>query len=421
LGIHVVLCSKDQALAQLCRDTLGILFGTEWALIVANHSALPVEYDFCLWDFIPGETELPQNLTPRKLRRHFFFTHRKDLSALSEQAGTPDLNILLKPVTPTTLQAFFGETCRSWKERQADPGAHLSTLRTERDEMLQCLMQANLKLQEYDQERTNFIARSLHDFRAPLTAVSGYCGLLLEQQLGDLATEQRDILERMQRSAKRLSHMANAMFQLSIAHNIERPLNLQKIDIRECISQAVSEITPFIEDKRLALNLEIDPPPDLLVCERCQIEEMLVNLLDNACKFTPSTGTIEVKGYPFFWERRNGHLANISPACERRVVQLSDPNSFRIDIRDSGPGIPASHLEKIFEEYTSYSGGQDRSGGGLGLAICKMIVRQHHGRVWAQSSPSGAVFSFVLPYQHTGAATSRGGNGFSRAATTVAM
>src|ERR1035441_3642386 len=78
-------------------------------------------------------------------------------------------------------------------------------------------------------------------------------------------------------------------------------------------------------------------------------------------------------------------------------------NSFRVDIRDSGPGIQAVHADRIFEEYTSYGGRQDRSGGGLGLAICRMILRRHHGHLWAESHPSGAVFSFVLPLQKTDA------------------
>ena len=68
-----------------------------------------------------------------------------------------------------------------------------------------------------------------------------------------------------------------------------------------------------------------------------------------------------------------------------------------MDILDSGPRIPREHLGKIFEEYTSYAGGQDRSGGGLGLAICRMIITAHDGRVWAENTDHGPCFSFVLP------------------------
>jgi signal transduction histidine kinase len=70
-----------------------------------------------------------------------------------------------------------------------------------------------------------------------------------------------------------------------------------------------------------------------------------------------------------------------------------------VDIRDSGPGISPEHLTEIFQQYTSYAGSLDRSGGGLGLAICKLIVTSHGGRIWAESIEDGALFSFVLPFE----------------------
>ena len=86
----------------------------------------------------------------------------------------------------------------------------------------------------------------------------------------------------------------------------------------------------------------------------------------------------------------------LSPV-ERRRRSVHEPNSYRVDISDSGSAIPSEHLNRIFEEYTSYGGGRDRSGGGLGLAICKMIINQHNGRVWAENRDTGPLFSFVLP------------------------
>jgi signal transduction histidine kinase len=87
---------------------------------------------------------------------------------------------------------------------------------------------------------------------------------------------------------------------------------------------------------------------------------------------------IEIKGYPYYWDDRS---VNPGLAGEQTLTDWEHPNGYRLDIRDTGPGIPPMHLGKIFEEYTSYGGGVDRSGGGLGLAIC-----------------NGAVFSFVLPF-----------------------
>jgi two-component system OmpR family sensor kinase len=74
-----------------------------------------------------------------------------------------------------------------------------------------------------------------------------------------------------------------------------------------------------------------------------------------------------------------------------------------VDVKDTGPGVPPEQADRIFEEYTSYAGSKDRSGGGLGLAICRLMLSRHHGRVWVDSTESGAVFSFVLPYHRRSA------------------
>src|SRR5205823_4696550 len=130
-----------------------------------------------------------------------------------------------------------------------------------------------------------------------------------------------------------------------------------------------------------------------------KIEQVLINLLDNACKFTPRLGRIQIKGYDYFSDRRVSGRSRMGSDAEPRSVQDHAPNCYRVDICDSGPGILEPHLSKIFEEYTSYGGGADRSGGGLGLAICRMIIQQHQGNIWAENRPGGAAFSFVLPFE----------------------
>lgn len=417
MGIKVALFSHDQSIAELCRTILADLFGPEFTLTVGMAFGLSSQADLCIWDFIPGETEaIIQTTDVERLHSHFFVVQRKDLGALRALVGSPNLNLLLKPLTPATLRAFLGEACSRWREHDKDFGAR--RLRVERDEMLQCLIQANLRLQEYDQDRTTFLARSLHDFRAPLTAISGYCDLLLGKDLGFLTPEQQEVLERMQNSVRRLSRMTHAMFQLSIANKIVQKLMFQQADLRECVEQALQEVAPFIDEKRIAVAVDVERSEQLSF-DKAHVERMLINLLDNACKFTPRTGGIDIKGYPFFWDRRIGHAARIDPTRDRRFEQLKAPNSFRVDIRDSGPGIPVAHLDKIFEEFTCYSGGQDRSGGGLGLAICRMIARQHQGRIWAENSPTGAMFSFVLPYERTEAIVCGDGSSLGRAVHAV--
>ena len=116
----------------------------------------------------------------------------------------------------------------------------------------------------------------------------------------------------------------------------------------------------------------------------------MVNLLENACKFTPKGGAIEVRGYP---------TDSVETVVEgqRQDISRAYPNSYRVDVTDTGSGILPEHLDNVFEEYTSYGGSHDRSGGGLGLAICKMVLSAHRGNIWAENTVSGARISFVLP------------------------
>jgi signal transduction histidine kinase len=392
--VLIQLVSTDRSLYKLCRETLAGYRGKDWTLNLGGASCGgEVSPDLIIWD-CDSDVPLPRELDFEQERKNIFLASRNKMAALLDRVPMAAMAILLKPVHQATLAAFLEHAIQ---RHQLNRTPELNSLRADRDEILQCLLHANLKLQEYDQDRTNFLARAVHDFRAPLTAIDGYCGLMLGQQLGPIGEEQHEVLERMQHSIKRLSRMATAMFQLSVGRQVDQRPNLANSDIEACIKQALHEITPFAEGKRIQLSLQLTPPLQSLYFDREQIEQVMINLLDNACKFTPKYGAIEVRGSPFFWERRN-KLKTTVASGDRRTAGIQAPNSFRVDIRDSGPGVPFEHLDKIFEEYTSYAGGQDRSGGGLGLAICKFILNLHQGQVWAESGDGGSTFSFVIPF-----------------------
>jgi signal transduction histidine kinase len=382
--MNVRLACEDDGLSRLCQEVLTEYLGDKWSLSSGESLA-----DLCIWDF-HSELDIPARWEETGTR-HLFLVYRRDLRRFQECLGRTEATILLKPITRAVLYAFLGMAISAHADRISNV-----KLRADRDEILQCLIQTNLKLQEYDQHRTNFLARAMHDFRVPLTAVNGYCGLLLSGALGVLEENQKDVLLKMHQSSHRLSRMAEAMFQLSMGGQVKNRLLLCKEDIRACIEQCVHEITPAAESKRISISVDLDPVTPLLYFERSLIEQAILNFLDNACKFTPKGGQIQVKGYVVFWERRLKH-SGMAPITERRQQSSREPNGYRIDISNSGKLIAGEYLEKIFEEYASYSGGQDRSGGGLGLAICKMIVTQHEGRIWAENTENGPQFSFVLP------------------------
>ncbi|MFB3828568.1 MAG: sensor histidine kinase [Bryobacteraceae bacterium] len=372
---------------------MGQIPGEEWELVTGDDPQAGPEPDVCIWDVQPGMA-VPEKLSGQ---RNLFLIERKEIGAFAKNnLPIAPLGILLKPVTHSALKVFVELAVK----READAVANWCALQAAQDEMLQCLLQTNLRLQEYDRDRTNFLVRAVHDFRAPLTAIGGYCGLLLEEMLGPLNSEQKEVLRRVQHSVRRLGRMANAMFELSAGQNIKRRPQFRRADLDETMDQALHEVGPFSEEKQISITVDLDRPLEPLLFEPSQIEQVLVNLLDNACKFTPKCGYINISGYSYFWDRRCHNVSGASVAMERRRRTSQAPNCYRVDVRDSGPGIPAEHLQSIFEEYTSYAGAQDRSGGGLGLAICKAIMEEHHGRMWAESGSAGAVFSFVLPFRN---------------------
>jgi two-component system clock-associated histidine kinase SasA len=212
--------------------------------------------------------------------------------------------------------------------------------------------------------------------------------MLIRQSAGPLEPDQIDLLQRMQHSIGRLSKMSRAMFELSVHHNTERKPNLIRTNIDNCIQNALHQITPLAQDKGIDVTVDLDPPDTCLHVDSASIEQVLVNLLENACKFTPRGGSIEVTGRLSIWDPRNGELS------EHGTIQV-----YKVELRDTGMGILAEHLDSVFEEFTSYAGARDRSGGGLGLAICKMLITAHNGAIWAESDRRGTTISFVLPMQ----------------------
>jgi len=363
--------------------------------------------DVYVWDYAPGTPSAPP-VSANDPAQHLVLVdskHLDEIGALPESAC-----ILLKPVSAFTLRAFLEMAWKTWQFRQQAREA--ATLRLDRDALLQYVLEVNLKLQEYDQERSNFLARAIHDFRAPLTALHGYCGLLAEGKLGAVNSGQRELLERMRYSTSRLTRLAGGTLELLTEGRVTRTPNRTEGDIEEALDQALQDVYPFLQDKQIEIDVQIEPAAGSLLFETELIQQVLMNLLENSTKFTPRDGRITVRGYPV------EHGTSASAHASGPGAQAPDSDSqapyfdfqapfsdfqerigegYRMDIMDSGPGVPAHLAEKIFEQYASYRGTGDRSGGGLGLAICRAIVVAHGGAIWATPSRDGGCFSFVLP------------------------
>ena len=374
----VVLLSGDQRLHHLCGQVLEELTSESRHSLVLADPRLPLpSAEFYVWDYA-AETEAARAMAGRDPHRHILVIDPRSATV----ADFSGIKVVLKPVTKPALAAWLSP--RPQASPNPAPNGHA--------DLISSLMDANIRFQERELEQRNFLAKVTHDFRAPLTALEGYCGLLLTGALGPLTDSQRQVLERTKGSMKRLERMTSAILELN-SHGGTK-LHLREGRLEESLEQAVHELSLRIEEKGIQLDADMTDPPEPLWFDPYEIERVFANLLENACHFTEAGGSIEVRGYPYFWQRRT------SPApgarVERRVRRDLSPNAFRVDVSNTGPRIKPERIRRIFDEYASY-GDSHTIGHGLGLAICASIVREHRGRIWAENHDCGPTFSFVLP------------------------
>jgi signal transduction histidine kinase len=400
--LKICVFSSDLKLLDLCLEVVNGLSLEDCEVVRADPESAPtVTADLLIWDLEHKARPLDQL---RGLRRgdaprdQLFIVDRRHVDEFLRKLPLGAGSTLIRPVGRPTLQIFVEQAALRAGVKQPSARSSRGSSGSANHDLLQCLLMANLRLQEYDQNRGNFMARAVHDFRAPLTAASGYCGLLSEQALGPLNGDQIDLLRRITHSLKKLSRMASEMFALSVGRQSDRRLELRESSMDACARHALHEIEPLAGEKKIAVTLNLKGAGAPLYLDAEQIEQVLVNLLENACKFTPKGGEVHVQGYPTIWAERMGDSRQDSAdEAGRQSAFMAADTAYRIDVSDTGSGIAPGHLEDVFEEHTSYSGSQDRSGGGLGLAICKMILNAHGGQIWAENHRTGAQFSFVLP------------------------
>jgi signal transduction histidine kinase len=358
-----------------------------------------VRADLFIWD-LDGkwqDVELPAN-HDGQFREQLFVVEPQNLVEFLQTLPLGAGSTLVKPVSASVLQVFIEQIA-------ARPKATSSNVRTirrlssdsDRHDLLQYLLMANLKLQDYEQTRTNFLARAAHDLRAPLTAASGYAGLLCEQVLGPLNSNQIDLLRRMEYNLKKLTRLASEIFELSVVKQGNRRPELQESSIDTLLRRALDEVAPFGEEKNITVSLDSSESGVPLYLDPEQIVQVLVSLLENAIKFTPKGGHVAVRGYPAGWTSPANHAPLGDRDGQRAAAVPAGAVAYRIDVSDTSPGVAAEQLESVFEEFTPYRGAQDRSGGGLGLAICRMILKAHGGQIWAENHPAGTRLSLVLP------------------------
>jgi signal transduction histidine kinase len=259
------------------------------------------------------------------------------------------------------------------------------------------LLQEYNELRERFQRTTNALASAAHDLKTPLSILNGYVELLHSEKIGPLSERQREVLRDMQSSGKRLEQYIQDFLTFSALETGGLRMQFAPGNINECLSEVCHLWSNRFQQKGLALYFLANEKLPVFPLDVPKLERVVSNLLENAFKFTPQSGTVWLHAEPHMWDRRTAALPS---ADERRRQNLSQPNAVKISVADTGPGIPAEFHLEVFDDFFRLPGTESKEGMGLGLAIARRLVNGMGGKIWVESDPTGGCkFSFLLPYK----------------------
>jgi signal transduction histidine kinase len=267
--------------------------------------------------------------------------------------------------------------------------------------------------QEYNELRarfqrtTNALASAAHDLKTPLSILNGYVELLQSQKLGPLSERQQEVLRDMRASGKRLQQFIQDFLTYSALETGGLRMKYTVGNVNDCLAEMSRMWSARFQEKGLALYFLANDKLPQFPFDSAKVERIISNLLENSFKFTPTGGTVWLHAEPYMWERRLTSLPVGS--TERRRHNLDHPNSVKVSVSDTGPGIPAEFHSEVFDDFFRVPSQADQEGMGLGLAIARRLVQGMGGKIWVESDAGqGCKFSFLLPYKPISAATSKG-------------
>ncbi len=229
-------------------------------------------------------------------------------------------------------------------------------------------------LKRLERVRTDFVANVSHELRTPLSTIKGYAETLLEGAVDDKKNA-REFLKIINEDANRLAHLVNDLLDLSKIESGKFSLVLKPVKLFPIIERVLGGFKKQTANKSINVSSEVPDSISSIIADEDSIAQVLMNLLDNAINYTPEGGNITVSAHE-----------------EKEVVKVS--------ISDTGIGIPAKDLARIFERFYRVDKARSRKlgGTGLGLSIVKHIVQAHYGTVSVESMlGEGSTFSFTIP------------------------
>jgi signal transduction histidine kinase len=304
-------------------------------------------------------------ILPKEGNRGLLFVGTQSLDTLINEGDEELITILANQLGQAIENARLFE--KTWRAHQ--------DLERKVEERTRDLKVALDELKNISNRKTDFVSSVSHELRTPLTSIKGYASILLAGKLGDLPSDIRERLDKINRHSDELVHLVDDLLDIARIESGRMTMAKEPLVLKNIIEGVSDLLSAQLKENHIELSFNIAPEANAIFADRNQIERIFINVIDNAIKFSPQKGKIIIEAH-------------------------KEKNDVQIDITDTGCGIPEEALEKIFEEFYRVDNpiNQETKGTGLGLALVKRIVQTHNGKIWVKSKVgNGSTFSFTIP------------------------
>ena len=238
-------------------------------------------------------------------------------------------------------------------------------------DIIRQLVEANAKLAKLNDQQASFVSNVAHEFRSPLAVFKGALDNLADGLHGSLSGDQQEPVRMCRKEISRLTRLVSDLLDVSRLEAGKLAMQRERVELTDVLRSVVRFLEGMAKERGLALALELPAPPAEVAGDLDRLQQVFINLLANALKYTARGGvTVRLRR-------------------EAEMVQ--------VEVADTGPGIAPEDLERIFDKFERV-GSQSEEGSGLGLPIARDIIELHHGRIWVESRPGhGSRFLVRLP------------------------
>ena len=234
----------------------------------------------------------------------------------------------------------------------------------------------NRRMQEASRLKSEFLANMSHEFRTPLNAIIGFAELMHDAKVGPVSDEHKEYLGDILGSARHLHQLINDVLDLAKVEAGKMEFSAESLDLGLVIREVRDILRGLAAERSVTVADDTSGAPVNVRLDPARLKQVLYNFLSNAIKFTPAGGRVTIR------------------------AQSGDPGTWRLEVADTGVGIPATDLPHVFSEFAKVDAGAARKskGAGLGLSLTRRIAEAQGGRVTAMIEPgNGSTFTAILP------------------------